>query len=149
MRKNKESKEHWLDYAEDKYDTTLINDMKAVLAIFLLFIPLPVFWSLLVQQVPNPKFRKILGRYPQNIALRKCKLRPITNAFLLQGSRWIFQATRMDGHIMGLEVLPDQVQALSPAMVMVFIPMFNKIVYPTLKRSNILVITGCYVLFSL
>lgn len=63
MRKNKESKEHWLDYAEDKYDTTLINDMKAVLAIFLLFIPLPVFWSLLVQQVPNPKFRKILGRY--------------------------------------------------------------------------------------
>lgn len=52
IRKRKEeSLPHWLDYAARKYDSLFIRDMKAVLAIFVLFIPLPVFWSLLVQQV--------------------------------------------------------------------------------------------------
>ena len=44
-------KEHWLDYASDKYDNVLIADTKAVLQVLLLFVPLPVFWALYDQQV--------------------------------------------------------------------------------------------------
>lgn len=39
-------KSHWLDYAEDKYDSTLISDSKAVMNILKLFLTLPVFWAL-------------------------------------------------------------------------------------------------------
>lgn len=46
-----DKKEHWLDYASNKYDQVLIADTKSVLQILLLFIPLPVFWALYDQQV--------------------------------------------------------------------------------------------------
>lgn len=42
---------HWLDYASDRFPTKLIADIKIVLAIFFLYIPLPLFWSLFDQQV--------------------------------------------------------------------------------------------------
>ncbi|KAJ2954424.1 hypothetical protein O0L34_g2692 [Tuta absoluta] len=48
--KSKEKREHWLDHADDKYDTNLIEDVKALLRVLLLFIPLPVFWALFDQQ---------------------------------------------------------------------------------------------------
>ncbi|CAH1793140.1 unnamed protein product [Owenia fusiformis] len=45
-----DKKDHWLDYAEDKYDHTFLNDVKAVFRVLLLFLPLPVFWALFDQQ---------------------------------------------------------------------------------------------------
>lgn len=49
--KSKEKKEHWLDYASDKYEPKLINDVKILLKILVLYIPLPFFWALFDQQV--------------------------------------------------------------------------------------------------
>jgi hypothetical protein len=46
-----EKREHWLDYADDKYDKTLINDTKATLRVLFLYLPLPFFWALYDQQV--------------------------------------------------------------------------------------------------
>jgi len=46
----KEKKDHWLDYAETKYDRGFINDVKDVMSVCWLFIPLPVFWALFDQQ---------------------------------------------------------------------------------------------------
>lgn len=43
--------DHWLDYASDKYDKQLIADVKQVLSVIIVFIPLPVFWALYEQQV--------------------------------------------------------------------------------------------------
>ncbi|GFT35608.1 solute carrier family 15 member 2, partial [Nephila pilipes] len=43
-------KEHWLDYADDQYDTDLIHDIKGLLRILIIFIPLPMFWALFEQQ---------------------------------------------------------------------------------------------------
>lgn len=48
--KSKEKKDHWLDHAEDKYDKNLIEDIKSLLRVLMLFIPLPVFWALFDQQ---------------------------------------------------------------------------------------------------
>lgn len=48
--KSKEKREHWLDHADDKYDQSLIDDVKSLLRVLVLFIPLPVFWALFDQQ---------------------------------------------------------------------------------------------------
>jgi len=40
-----------------------------------------------------------------------CKNCKIQNHFLSQGSRWTFQATRMNGDTFGWQILPDQMQA--------------------------------------
>ncbi|XP_014370098.2 peptide transporter family 1 [Papilio machaon] len=48
--KSKEKREHWLDHADDKYDSNLIEDIKGLLRVLVLFIPLPIFWALFDQQ---------------------------------------------------------------------------------------------------
>jgi POT family proton-dependent oligopeptide transporter len=46
------------------------------------------------------------------------------------GSTWILQAKEMNLHFMGIDLLPSQIAALNPIMVMALIPLFQKIVYP-------------------
>lgn len=43
-------REHWLDWAEDKYPKRLIAEIKMVLRVLVLYIPLPMFWALFDQQ---------------------------------------------------------------------------------------------------
>ncbi|KAJ8924661.1 hypothetical protein NQ315_000812 [Exocentrus adspersus] len=96
--------DHWLDNARGKFDLTLIQEMKIVCAILLLYTPLPIFWSLFDQQ----------------------------------GSRWTFQASHMDGNLLGTQIVPDQMQVVNPAMVLVLIPAFDRIFYPCFAKFGIL-----------
>ncbi|XP_057553054.1 solute carrier family 15 member 2-like isoform X2 [Hippopotamus amphibius kiboko] len=43
-------REHWLDWAAEKYPKQLIMDVKALTRVLFLYIPLPMFWALLDQQ---------------------------------------------------------------------------------------------------
>ncbi|NXN85737.1 S15A1 protein, partial [Bombycilla garrulus] len=43
-------REHWLDWASDKYDKQLIAQIKMVLRVLFLYIPLPMFWAVFDQQ---------------------------------------------------------------------------------------------------
>lgn len=43
-------REHWLDWAREKYDKRLIAQVKMVLRVLFLYIPLPMFWALFDQQ---------------------------------------------------------------------------------------------------
>lgn len=43
-------KNHWLDYADDKYDKPFIDGVKTVLQVLVLYIPLPIFWALFDQE---------------------------------------------------------------------------------------------------
>lgn len=43
-------KDHWLDYADDKYTKKMIEDVKSALKVLKLFLPLPIFWALFDQQ---------------------------------------------------------------------------------------------------
>ncbi|XP_026564146.1 solute carrier family 15 member 1 [Pseudonaja textilis] len=43
-------REHWLDWATEKYDKRLITEIKMVLKVLFLYIPLPMFWALFDQQ---------------------------------------------------------------------------------------------------
>ncbi|XP_070506675.1 peptide transporter family 1-like isoform X2 [Chironomus tepperi] len=50
LRMSKEQKSHWLDYADTKYDQKLIEDTKKLFRILKVFIPIPIFWSVFMQQ---------------------------------------------------------------------------------------------------
>ena len=46
-----------------------------------------------------------------------------------QGSAWVLQAERMDRHFI-VDWDPSQAQWLNPALVLLFIPLFNRVIYP-------------------
>ena len=54
-----------------------------------------------------------------------------------QGSRWTFQATRMDGELWGYTIKPDQMQVINPLLILGFIPIFDCIIYPMLSTIGI------------
>ncbi|KAI9551403.1 hypothetical protein GHT06_021736 [Daphnia sinensis] len=99
-----EKHDHWLNFASDKFDKQLIEDVKRVLAVAFVFIPLPVFWALYDQQ----------------------------------GSRWTFQATRMNGDLGGFVLKPDQMQIINPLLILLLVPLFEGVIYPCFKKSGLL-----------
>ena len=52
----------------------------------------------------------------------------------LQGSRWTYQATRMDGKVGGLEIKPDQMQLLNPLLSLILSLVFETVIYPLFSR---------------
>lgn len=55
-----------------------------------------------------------------------------------QGSQWTFQATRMDGRIGGFVLLPDQLQAVNPLLIIIFIPIFETCIYPIFEKIRMI-----------
>ncbi|XP_058054155.1 peptide transporter family 1-like isoform X2 [Anopheles bellator] len=54
-----------------------------------------------------------------------------------QGSRWTFQATRMDGDLGFWTIKPDQMQVINPLLILVFIPLYEIAFYPLLSMIGI------------
>ncbi|KAH8245113.1 hypothetical protein KR032_004883, partial [Drosophila birchii] len=54
-----------------------------------------------------------------------------------QGSRWTFQATRMDGMVLGIQIKPDQMQVVNPLLILAFLPLFDYVIYPILRTIGI------------
>lgn len=54
-----------------------------------------------------------------------------------QGSRWTLQALRLNGRFGKFVILPDQVSSLNPIFIIIFIPIFETIIYPLFARCNI------------
>lgn len=50
------------------------------------------------------------------------------------GSSWIFQLQDMDREIFGVELLPSQVQAVNPILILTLVPLFAYVIYPLLDR---------------
>uniref|UniRef100_A0A8D2AXP8 Solute carrier family 15 member 2 n=1 Tax=Sciurus vulgaris TaxID=55149 RepID=A0A8D2AXP8_SCIVU len=96
-------RQHWLDWASEKYPKHLILDVKALTRILFLYIPLPMFWALLDQQ----------------------------------GSRWTLQATKMNGNLGFFVLQPDQMQVLNPFLVLIFIPLFDLVIYRLIAKCGI------------
>ncbi|XP_021365386.1 solute carrier family 15 member 1-like isoform X1 [Mizuhopecten yessoensis] len=42
--------QHWLDYAEEKFEPEFVEEVKTLLKVMTLFLPLPLFWALSDQQ---------------------------------------------------------------------------------------------------
>ncbi|KAK6485551.1 solute carrier family 15 member 1-like [Huso huso] len=43
-------RQHWMDWASDKYDKRLVAQIKMILRVLFLYLPLPMFWTLFDQQ---------------------------------------------------------------------------------------------------
>jgi len=54
------------------------------------------------------------------------------------GSSWIIQAQKMDRMLWGIELLPSQIQAVNPLLIMLLVPLFTYLVYPRLNRCFVL-----------
>ena len=50
------------------------------------------------------------------------------------GSSWVLQAQQMDRHLLGFELLPSQIQAVNPLLIIILIPLFSYVIYPTLGK---------------
>lgn len=50
-------------------------------------------------------------------------------------SAWVLQAEDMNLRWLGIDWLPSQIQVLNPILVMVLIPLFQFVVYPTINRA--------------
>ncbi|CAH1963976.1 unnamed protein product [Acanthoscelides obtectus] len=57
--KSSEQKTHWLDYAEPKYGSELVNNIKVTLKVLVLYLPLPIFWTLYDQQGSGWTFQAV------------------------------------------------------------------------------------------
>ena len=88
--------DHWMDVSKEEYGEELVEDVKSLLRVLLLYIPVPIWWALFDQT----------------------------------GSRWTFQATRMDGTIGATTIKPDQMQVINPLLILLLIPIFDRLIYP-------------------
>ena len=52
-------------------------------------------------------------------------------------SEWVLQATKLDRHIFGYEVLPEQIQTVNPIFLLSMIPVFGYFVYPYFDKIGI------------
>jgi POT family proton-dependent oligopeptide transporter len=50
------------------------------------------------------------------------------------GSSWVLQAQQMDRLIFGIEILPSQIQAANPLLIVLLTPLFYRLLYPRLSR---------------
>jgi POT family proton-dependent oligopeptide transporter len=50
------------------------------------------------------------------------------------GSAWVLQAQSMDRLLFGMEILPAQIQAANPLLVMLLVPTFSYFIYPAIQR---------------
>ncbi|MGR9052827.1 MAG: POT family MFS transporter [Gammaproteobacteria bacterium] len=50
------------------------------------------------------------------------------------GSSWVLQAQKMDRSVFGIELLPSQIQAANPLLIMLLTPVFSYLIYPFLSR---------------
>lgn len=54
------------------------------------------------------------------------------------GSSWVQQLKRLDCHMLGYDFIPAQVQAVNPLLVMIYIPLFNFVLYPLVNKVFVL-----------
>lgn len=97
------TKQHWLSYSQEKYGRKLVLETKVILKVLVIFIPVPMFWALHMQQ----------------------------------SSRFIFQATRMNGDLGWYTIKPDQMIVLNSILVLFLIPFFERIGYKMLEKIGI------------
>jgi POT family proton-dependent oligopeptide transporter len=49
-------------------------------------------------------------------------------------SSWVLQSEKMDRHLFGHDWLPAQIQTVNPVFVLVMLPLFSYVIYPTCER---------------
>ena len=56
--------------------------------------------------------------------------------FFQYGSSWVLQAREMSPAVLGLQVVPEQIQVLNAVFVLLLIPIFSRVLYPAVERGG-------------
>ncbi|KFD55662.1 hypothetical protein M514_03410 [Trichuris suis] len=54
------------------------------------------------------------------------------------GSAWVLQASHMNGAVGGITILPDQLSAANPLLIILLVPLFEGFIYPCLTKRGFL-----------
>jgi len=109
----------------------------------LMLIATVAFWSGRYQFIHIPAagthfIREVLSPFGLKIVLKLGSIYLFIAMFWAlfeqTGSSWVLQAQKMDRMLWGFEVLPSQIQAANPLLIMLFVPLFTFLIYPTLNR---------------
>lgn len=68
-----------------------------------------------------------------NLAPLYILLAPFWALFDQTQSTWVYQAKELDCFVFGYEILPSQIQAANPILVMILIPVFSYLIYPAIN----------------
>ncbi|HEY9001585.1 MAG TPA: POT family MFS transporter [Mucilaginibacter sp.] len=103
----KQKGQSWLDVAKGKFDPEKVEGIKAVYRVMTVFFFALAFWIV----------------WDQNL------------------SEWVLQAAKMDRTInlgfFKFEILAGQVQTFNPVFLLIFIPLFNYVVYPWFDKIGL------------
>lgn len=83
-----------------------------------------------IRDITGPDGRRVVTR----LFLIYVFVAAFWSLFDQMGSTWVLQAQHMDKHILGIELLPSQIQAFNPFLIIVLIPVFTYIIYPFMGR---------------
>ena len=98
------------------------------------FVHVPPAGPAFLKEALAPESLRTFGR----LALIYLFVAVFWSLFDQTGSSWVLQAQQMDRHLFGIEVLPSQLQAANPLLVILLIPLFSYLVYPWLGRFMVL-----------
>jgi POT family proton-dependent oligopeptide transporter len=109
----------------------------------LMFLATVVFWSGRYRFVHIPaQGRRFLAESISRVGLGALGRLGIIYLFVAvfwslfdqTASSWVLQAQHLDRNLFGIDVLPAQIQAANPLLVMLLIPVFSYWVYPAIDR---------------
>ena len=94
------------------------------------FIHIPPGGKKWVQETFSKEGIAILGK----LSIIFCFVAMFWALFDQTGSAWVLQAKNMDRNVFGVELLPSQIAAANPILVLTMIPLFYYCIYPFMKR---------------
>ncbi|MGR8978641.1 MAG: POT family MFS transporter [Gammaproteobacteria bacterium] len=98
------------------------------------FVHLPPSGSLVIKQIFSQDGIKLL----RQLASVYLFVAMFWALFEQIGSSWVLQAQKMDRRLFGSELLPSQIQAANPLLILLLTPLFTYVVYPFLNRYVVL-----------
>ena len=94
------------------------------------FVHVPPAGKVFLQEALSPQSLRIFGR----LALIYVFIAVFWSLYDQTGSSWVLQAQHMDRVLFGFELLPSQIQAINPLLIILLIPIFSYVIYPVLGK---------------
>lgn len=94
------------------------------------FVHIPPSGRAFLTEVMSPDSLRVFGR----LLLIYLFIAVFWSLYDQTGSSWVLQAQQMDRVLLGVELLPSQIQALNPLLIIVLIPLFSYVIYPSLGK---------------
>ena len=94
------------------------------------FVHIPPSGRAFLTEVMSPDSLRVFGR----LLLIYLFIAVFWSLYDQTGSSWVLQAQQMDRVLLGVELLPSQIQAINPLLIIVLIPLFSYVIYPSLGK---------------